>query len=84
MIHIHNLFTNPLANPSLFESLYYIKQAVKERKLSNIDISDDTIDETNRNKYFQYFLQESEIFFENSSKKTFNPPHHLRLISNQK
>ena len=69
LLHTHNLFTNPYADTSFAQSFNYIKQAVKERRLSNLEISDDTLEEKQRNENFQYFIKESEIFFDIGTKE---------------
>lgn len=72
LFNIHNLFSNPYEDESFFQSFNFIKQAVKERRLSNIDISDDTLEERKRNENFQYFVQESQLFFDFGTKENLN------------
>lgn len=69
LLHTHNLFKNPYADSSFTQSFNYIKQAVRERRLSNLEINDDNLEERIRNENFQYFIKESEIFFDFGAKE---------------
>ncbi|RNA18557.1 hypothetical protein BpHYR1_007302 [Brachionus plicatilis] len=70
LINIHNVFNNPKFDVTVIYSLNLLQNKIKERNLSNSDIScERTTKENERDNEFQILLEESEALASEVSEK---------------
>ncbi len=71
LINIHNVFNNIFNDESVTYSLNVLVQEIKNRDLSKIDIDNgrNSPEEIERDKMFQQFVKDSNIYFVNDYEK---------------